>query len=74
MNSEFDTLTIIISDKTDPNSLRKVAELISDKYDLGLSEEQKKKYYVTSTLLSPLESVPKDIKNEFIANYNEHKK
>ena len=74
MNSEFDTLTKIISDKTDPNSLRKVAELISDKYDLGLSEEEKKKYYVTSTLLPPLETVPEDIKSGFIASYNQHKK
>ena len=46
LKSEFDTLTEIISDKTDPNSLRKVAELISNKYDLGLTEEEKKKYYV----------------------------
>lgn len=37
LKSEFDTLTEIISDKTDPNSLRKVAELISDKYNLGLT-------------------------------------
>ncbi len=74
LKSEFDALTEIISDKTDPNSLWKLAKLISNKYDLGLSEEQKKKYYVTSTLLSPLESVPEDIKSEFIANYNEHKK
>ena len=42
LKSEFDDLTEIISDKTDPNRLRKVAELISNKYDLGLTEEQKK--------------------------------
>ena len=74
LKSEFDTLTEIISDITDPNRLRKVAELISDKYDLGLTEEEKKKYYVTSTLLSPLEKVPEDIKSGFIASYNEYKK
>lgn len=74
LKSEFDTLTKIISDKTDPNRLRKVAELISNKYDLGLTEEEKKKYYVTSTLLSPLETVPEDIKSGFMASYNEHKK
>ena len=73
LKSEFDTLTEIISDKTDPNRFRKVAEFISNKYDLGLTEEQKKKYYVTSTLLSPLGTVPEDIKNEFMASYNEHK-
>ena len=74
LKSEFDTLTEIISDITDPNRLRKVAELISNKYDLGLTEEEKKKYYVTSTLLSPLEKVPEDIKSGFIASYNEYKK
>jgi hypothetical protein len=73
LKSEFNSLTELISDKTDPNRLRKVAELISNKYDLGLTEEQKKKHYVTSTLLTPLESVPKDIKSEFIATYNEQK-
>tara|TARA_X000000950_G_scaffold276565_1_gene364678 strand:- start:745 stop:1698 length:954 start_codon:yes stop_codon:yes gene_type:complete len=71
---EFDKLTEIISDKTDPNRLRKVAELIINKYDLGLNEEEKKKYYVTSTLLSPLEKVPEDIKSGFIASYKEQKK
>jgi len=74
LKSEFDTLTEIISDKTDPNRFRKVAEFISNKYDLGLTEEQKKKYYVTSTLLSPLDSVPEGIKSGFIASYNQHKK
>ena len=74
LKSEFDTLTEIISDNTDPNRLRKVVDLISNKYDLGLTEEQKKKYYVTSTLLSPLETVPEDIKSGFIASYNEYKK
>ncbi len=74
LKSEFDTLTEIISDKTDPNRLRKVAELISNKYDIGITEEEKKKYYVTSTLLSPLEKVPEDIKSGFIASYNEYKK
>ena len=33
-----------------------------------------KKYYVTSTLLSPLEKVPEDIKSGFMASYNEYKK
>jgi hypothetical protein len=74
LKSEFDKLTEIISDKDDLNSWRKAAEHISEKYDLGLTEEQKKKYYITSTLLTPLESVPEDIKNEFITSYNEQKK
>lgn len=74
LKTEFDKLTEIISDKDDVNRLRKVAELIKDKYDLGLSEEEKKKYYVTSTIFSPLEKVPEDIKSRFIASYNEHKK
>lgn len=74
LKKEFDKITEIISDKTDPNRLRKVAESISNKYDLGLTEEQKKKYHVTSTLLSPLESVPEDIKSGFIGSYNEYKK
>ena len=46
LKSEFNSLTELISDKTDPNRLRKVAELISNKYDLGLTEEQKKKHYL----------------------------
>ena len=50
LKSEFDTLTEIISDKTDPNGLRKAADLISNKYDLGLTEEQKKKYYEKKSL------------------------
>jgi len=74
LKSEFDKLTEIISDKDDLNSLRKAANHISKKYDLGLTEEQKKKYYITSPLLTPLESVPDDIKNEFITSYNEQKK
>ena len=74
LKSDFDVLTEIISDKTDPNRLRKVAEFIGNKYDLGLTEEEKKKYYVTSTLLSPLATVPEDIKSGFIICYNEHKK
>ena len=74
LKSEFDKLTRIISDKDDLNRWRIAAEHISEKYDLGLSEEQKKKYYITSTLLTPLESVPEDIKNEFITSYNEQKK
>ena len=74
LKKEFDTITEIISDKTDPNRLRKVAESISNKYDLGLTKEQKKKYHVTSTLLSPLESVPEDIKSGFIGSFNEYKK
>lgn len=74
LKSEFDKLTEIISDKDDLNRWRKAAEHISEKYDLGLTEEQKKKYYITSTLLTPLESVPEDIKNEFITSYNEQKK
>lgn len=74
LKSEFDKLTEIISDKDDLNRWRKAAEHISEKYDLGLTEEQKKKYYITSTLLTPLESVPEDIKNEFITSYIEQKK
>ena len=64
MKSEFDDLTEIISDKTDPNRLRKVAELISNKYDLGLTEEQKKKYYIPVHFFS-LETVPEDNKKHF---------
>jgi uncharacterized protein (UPF0147 family) len=74
LKSEFDTLTEIISDKTDPNRLRKVAELISNKYDLGLTEEQKKKYYVTSTLLSPLQTVSEDIKKNFLSAFEDLKR
>ena len=74
LKSEFDKLTEIISDKDDLNRWRKAAEHISEKYDLGLTEEQKKKYYITSTLLTPLESVPEDIKNGFITSYNKQKK
>ena len=74
LKSEFDALTEIISDKTDPNSLWKLAKLISNKYDLGLSEEQKKKYYVTSTLLSPLETVPENIKKNFLSAFKDLKR
>ena len=73
LKSEFDKLTEIISDKDDLNRWRKAAEHIIEKYELELSEEQKKRLYITSTLLTPLESVPKDIKSEFIATYNEQK-
>ena len=73
LKSEFDKLTEIISDKDDVNRLRKATEYIKEKYDLGLSEEDKKKYYVTSILLSPLKSVPDDIKNAFISRYYEEK-
>ena len=73
LKSEFDKLTEIISDKDDLNRWRKAAEHISEKYELGLSEEHKKRLYITSALLTPLESVPKDIKSEFIATYNEQK-
>ena len=74
LKSEFDKLTEIISDKDDVNRLRKAAEHIKEKYDLDLSEEDKKKYYITSTLLSPLKSVPDDIKNAFISRYYKEKK
>ncbi len=74
LKSEFDELTEMISDTLDPNRLWKVADIIKNKYDLGLIEENKKKYYITSTLLTPLESIPDDIKSGFIASYNEHKK
>ena len=74
LKSEFDELTEMISDTLDPNRLWKVADIIKNKYDLGLSEENKKKYYITSTLLTPLETVPENIKSGFIASYNEHKK
>ncbi|MEC8458982.1 MAG: hypothetical protein VXY91_06205 [Bacteroidota bacterium] len=73
LKSEFDKLTEIISDKNDLNRWRNAAEHIIEKYELELSEEQKKRLYITSTLLTPLESVPKDIKSEFIATYNEQK-
>ena len=74
LKSEFDELTEMISDTLDPNRLLKVADIIKNKYDLGLIEENKKKYYITSTLLTPLETVPENIKSGFIASYNEHKK
>ena len=74
LKSEFNSLTELISDKTDPNRLRKVAELISNKYDLGLTEEQKKKHYVTSTLLSPLETVPEGVKKNFLSAFEDLKR
>jgi hypothetical protein len=73
LKSEFDKLTEIISDKDDLNRWMKAAKHIREKYELGLSEEQKKRLYITSTLLTPLESVPKEIKSAFIATYNEQK-
>lgn len=73
LKSEFDKLTTIICDRKNLNRWRQVAELIKDKYDLGLSEEEKKRYYVTSTLLTPLESVSDDIKKTFVASFQEEK-
>ena len=57
LKSEFDKLTEIISDKDDLNSLRKAANHISKKYDLGLTEEQKKKYlprFITGELITAI--------------------
>lgn len=73
LKSEFDDLTTIIRDRKNLNRWSQVATLIKEKYDLGLSEEEKKRHYVSSTLLTPLESVSDEIKKTFVVSFQEEK-
>ena len=73
LKSEFDNLTTIIRDRKNLNRWSQVATLIKEKYNLGLSEEEKKRHYVSSTLLTPVESVSDDIKKTFVASFQEEK-
>ena len=73
LKSEFDNLTTIIRDRKNLNRWSQVATLIKEKYNLGLSEEEKKRHYVSSTLLTPLESVSDDIKKTFVVSFRKRK-